>query len=345
MSKVIKADGFQTAKDEAGWTGIPNDVIREPRLSVTARSLFGILASFSADFEFSFDLLPTYLGVSRSTYNRAMNELERAGLAQRRRYKVGTTWDWDVVLVPDYTAWVEWKADHGQLSKIELIQNESIKEEHSKKNPLPHAQARFETQDPTLQSKHKRLVDVASQKLGTKLLDRPKPKNKAAIPEAERPTYKAAIDPDLPAEQFVIDQFAFFGHKLNSASAMSMAMRWQGSGKTRNDFADKLASLHADAEVRYSTQAVTKFMLQDASEKKPERSVKQPSSRPSYRPQVDPGPGYENRLNADQYVLLPPEPEKKVDPEEQRLIELAMTDKKYMDDLMDYYERKKDQHV
>ena len=335
MSKIIKNEGFEISK-AGGWTGIANDVFRTPKLTPTAKTLFFLIASMDKEYDFSFSIFKDQLGVSPATYNKAMKELEAACLVERVQ-RFGHQWT-AVIFPAGHEAWVEWRDSEGQSSTKVLVKSCTIIKEHSKKNPPPK---RTRETEPSLQAKHERVTELLTPGQKALPLETKPNRNQPAIPEDQRPTLQQAISEDLGPEQFVIEQFAFHGHKISIASAAMIAMRWKGAGRTRNDLADKIASLHADPDTRYNTKTVSKILLQDAFDIPPPKtkSPNQPATK-SYRPPVDPGPGYENKLRPENYVHLAPEPQKVFAEEELRLIEEVRLDSSKMPELIAYYERK-----
>lgn len=299
-----------------GWCQVPNQVIRESKLSTTARTLFAILSSFSTDYDFSLSLLCELLGVSPNTYQKAFLELEQCGLAERLRKRIKGQWEWEIVLVPDPDAWLKFKSS--PLVKNSLMVDEPIKEDQEQQEKHPTNNASAKTSEHKAQPK-------------------PKPPNTytTKIAPKDRPTIAAVHDPSLSSDAFVLAMFEYYGHQLSISSAMAIAYRWAGGKKTRTDFADKMAELHVDPSKLYSPRVLARILSQDSLETSPDRRTD--GSRSQYSA---PGPGYENRLNHNQFVQLQPEEEKPMHPEEQRLIELVKSDSSKMPELMAYYENR-----
>ena len=82
----------QLEKPARDWSWIPNQILRNPSLSLKAKGLWVYLNSKPNGWVFSIDRIATEMSDGRDAVRTAIQELEQAGLLQRERKSVGTGW-------------------------------------------------------------------------------------------------------------------------------------------------------------------------------------------------------------------------------------------------------------
>lgn len=325
MSRIIFNMNVDALRAQ-GWAMVPNQVLREPKLSGNARTLFGILCSFNDGYEFSLNYLVKLMGCAASTYQRAFRELEDCGLAARTKLKINGRWDWTIQMAPSPETWKAFQTEE----EVETPQVDSPSTEKRRiKEDYPEEELTNTARAETTLEKHDKAVELAQ----TKYRYEPK------VAVEDRPSVELVNDPEVDSTNFVVNAFAYYGHRIAIGVADQMCMTWRSAGKTRNDFLHKLTELHADPEKIYPPKILARIMFQDAYEKRVDKRERRETYQEKTA-EVARGPSYENRLRPESFVQLELEPEKPVDPVEQELIGHVMAGRRSMDELVEFYERR-----
>ena len=85
-----------TTQTHIGWTMTPNDIIRRSDISPTAKTIWGVIASFTnpdnPDSAWpGLERIANYVGVSSRTVSKYISELKTAGLLEVIRRGLGRT--------------------------------------------------------------------------------------------------------------------------------------------------------------------------------------------------------------------------------------------------------------
>lgn len=147
-----KSVRFADATYQAGFTQIPNAVLRDPNLSVAARFTYGLLASFAWEDESCYPgqkRLAADTGVSERSLRTYIEELEakglvtvtRRGLRQTNRYTLHTPSEAANVADQDRKPASDQErnsASDQDRKRASAEENSGCKKTHSKKAPYPH---------------------------------------------------------------------------------------------------------------------------------------------------------------------------------------------------------------
>jgi hypothetical protein len=129
-----------TNKTKKYFTQIPNDLIRNSKISDRARFLYCYMSSMSENWEFYQGKMAKDLGYSKDTLRKYLDELISTGYLKRtqRRGEKGRfdSYDYEIDFIPNEDYTVSEKTRHGENPTREnsTLKNKNFKEEQINKN-------------------------------------------------------------------------------------------------------------------------------------------------------------------------------------------------------------------